>query len=188
VRLTFSEHSRPYIAIQVTRAGHEGKVTIDPIKKEIYGWNPERQDSNLGPDKAEHFKGFFYAKFDDDITFEAYGTAYNDTLTYNECNGNGELLSAFVQFPQGTRRIQLRMGISYISIDQAKQNLEQEIPSSKTFEDVAEYTWSEWSEKLDAITLYNATIDQLEIFYTAMFHALQVRVQSFHRLRSHIAI
>ena len=44
-----------------------------------------------------------------------------------------------------------------------------------SFEQVSEYTWSQWSEKLDMITLYNATEDQREMFYTAMFHAMQVR-------------
>lgn len=172
LRLTFPEDSTPYTVIQVTRKGFQGEITVDHKRKEIYGYNPERQDSKLGPDKAASFKGYFVARFEED--FDSYGIAYDSSLFYNTSHGQGEVLSAFVTFPQGTKQVHLKMGVSYISIEQARYNLDLEIPDTMTLEDVSEYTWNQWSEKLDTITVYNATNDQKEMLYSAMFHSLQV--------------
>jgi putative alpha-1,2-mannosidase len=168
--------SQPYASIQVTRQGHNGQVTINPQTREIYGYNPERQDSNLGPDKASNFKGYFVARFEE--SFATYGIAKNTELTYNETFDEGELLSAFVTFPSTIRQVTVRMGVSYISIEQARRNLDQEIPSTMTLEEVVVSTAMTWSEKLDRVTLYNATDVQNEIFYSAMFHALQVSMKN----------
>lgn len=98
MRFTFPTitNNTPYTVIQVTRKGFP-RSSNDRSK--IYGWNPERQDSNLGPNKAASFKGYFGARFEEDFT--AYGTALNSTLTYNATEGSGEILSAFFQFPSG---------------------------------------------------------------------------------------
>jgi predicted alpha-1,2-mannosidase len=170
-RVTFPQGSIPYAAVQVTRKGYQGIVTIDPARREIYGWNPEREDSNLGPDKAVSFKGYFVARFEE--KFDIFGVAHNDTLQFDVTEATGELLSAFVQFSTNISQIHVKLGTSYISIDQARYNLDLEIPDGKTLEDVAEDTWNIWSEKMDLVKLYNATDDQHEMFFTAMFHALQ---------------
>ena len=85
MRFTFHEDESstsmkdsPYVALQVTRDSYLGRVTIDPEAREIFGHNPERQDSNLGPSKAKDFKGYFVARFDQ--KFESYGTALGSTL------------------------------------------------------------------------------------------------------------
>lgn len=80
LRLTFPEDSTPYTVIQVTRKGFQGEITVDHKRKEIYGYNPERQDSKLGPDKAASFKGYFVARFEED--FDSYGIAYDSSLFY----------------------------------------------------------------------------------------------------------
>jgi predicted alpha-1,2-mannosidase len=170
-RVTFPKDSTPYSSIQVTRKGYDGSVTIDPIRREIYGWNPEREDSNLGPDKAASFKGYFVARFEE--SFDSFGIAHNDSLQYNVTEATGELLSAFVQFSSDISQIHVKMGISYISIEQARYNLDNEIPDGKNLEDVSEETWNLWSEKMDLVKLYNSTDDQNIMFYSAMFHALQ---------------
>ena len=61
-------------------------------------------------------------------------------------------------------------------VEQARRNLENEIPDGTTLEDTATRTRTEWTEKLDRIQVKGATDVQKTIFYTAVFHTLQVRV------------
>jgi putative alpha-1,2-mannosidase len=41
-----------------------------------------------------------------------------------------------------------------------------------TFEAIAQQTRSTWAEKLDRVAIEGATPEQLEVFYTAMVHAM----------------
>jgi putative alpha-1,2-mannosidase len=176
MRFSFPSNSSPFVVIQATRQGVAGQITVDPKSREIYGWNPERQDSNLGPNKAADFKGYFVARFEE--SFERYGTALNSTLNYGNLAESGETLSAFVEFAAEITTVRVKVGVSFISIDQARYNLDMEIPDGLSVEDVSNITAAAWNEKLDLITLTNAKSDgsfhnEMETFYTAMFHALQ---------------
>jgi putative alpha-1,2-mannosidase len=173
LRFTFEDEESAFIAIQATRQSINGEITIDPSKHEIYGWNPERQDSVLGPSPASNFRGYFVAQFDSD--FLSWGITHDETLEENSLNGTGSSLSAYVRFPSGSHTINVRIGISYISYDLARESLKRETPSHKSLEEIAQTVESEWAEKLDLVQITNATEDELSIFYTAMYHALQVR-------------
>ena len=176
MRFTFDTEDSldPFVSIQITSSTISGEVSIDPDAREIYGWNPERQDSNLGPFEALNFKGYFVAKFEED--FASWGTANNSTLC-NQCHyGEGTELSAFVTFPKDQKIVNVRLAVSYISVDQARQNLNNEIPEENNLESTAAAVEQQWAEKLNLVQITNATEDESTIFYTAMYHALQVCV------------
>ena len=174
MRFSFdAEDASPFVTMQVTTAAIAGEVNVDPATKELFGWNPERQDSVLGPFTAAGFKGYFVARFEED--FADWGVANNSTLCAGCSEGSGLELSAYVVFPKGTRAVTVRVGVSYISIEQARQNLENEVPETTSLEDTAALVENLWAEKLDLIAITNATADESTIFYTAMYHALQVR-------------
>ncbi len=149
-----------------------GEITIDPLHREISGRNPERQDFIIGPSPAPSFAGYFVARFD--VPFASYGTAQNGTISENATSGQGALLSAFARFPTGTHQVNVRVGVSFISVEQARKNLDTEIPDGTSLEKTAEKTRAAWAEKLDRIKVEGATQEENEIFYTAVFHTLQV--------------
>jgi putative alpha-1,2-mannosidase len=163
----------PFVVVQATRELVAGEISIDPQAREVSGWNPERQDKDLGPFAAKDFRGYFVARFDTD--FSAYGIAHGADLTPDARFGEGEALSAYVQFPpNAAASVGVRVGVSYISIEQARQNLLNEIPDGTSLEETAKAVEAQWAEKLDRVQITNATEDQLAIFYTSMYHALQV--------------
>jgi putative alpha-1,2-mannosidase len=90
--------------------------------------------------------------------------------------GEGSLLSAYARFAAGTSNVNVRVGMSFISVAQARWNLDAEIPDGVPLEETARQTRAAWAEKLDRITLEGASEADKEVFYTAFFHALQVRV------------
>lgn len=150
-----------------------GDVTIDPYRREISGRNPERQDHIIGPNKASSFAGYFVARFDS--AFETYGTASNGSIFQGDNQRTGTQLAAFVTFAEHTRFVNVRTGISFISIDQARTNLDAEIPDGQTLETTAEVTRRLWAEKLDLISVKGGSDSDKIVFYTAFFHTLQVR-------------
>ena len=152
----------------------EGSIVIDPDRREICGNNPERQDYIIAPTStpATKWSGYFCARFDQPFT--SWGIAQNGTVTRNQRNGTGAILSAYAAFKPTLARVDVRVAVSFISIDQARQNLENEIPDGQSLEETARNTRAAWAEKLDRIKLVGATKEQKEIFYTGFFHTLQV--------------
>lgn len=185
LRFTFNGTNTPYVLIEATRPSVViysdpsnitypiGTVTINPAAREISGNNPERQDKIIGPNKAPSFSGYFVARFD--TPFFAWGTASNTTLSLNATNSTGEILSGYAMFANGTKEVNVRVGVSFISVDQARKNLDNEVPDGQAFEQTAYNTRSAWKDKLELIQIEGATKSNLTTFYTAFFHSLQVR-------------
>jgi predicted alpha-1,2-mannosidase len=67
--------------------------------------------------------------------------------------------------------IEVKVGISYISTEQAKCNLEQDIPGWK-FEETKAETRMVWNDALGAIQTEGGTERQRTIFYTALYRSL----------------
>ncbi|WP_329168021.1 GH92 family glycosyl hydrolase [Streptomyces sp. NBC_01267] len=171
LRMTYPHGADPNFVLQATRSGITGQVHVDPGAREITGYNPDRQDKNLGPFKASNFKGYFVARFD--TPFTGHGTATGATQYEGQADRTDADLSAYVRFPTGTRTVQVRIATSFISVDQARANLTAEVPDDQTFEQTVGKTRAQWSDKLDRVDLQGSTPDQSAVFYTAMYHALQ---------------
>ena len=191
--MTFKGNSRPYILFESSRAAVQGSdnpnnltyphgsVQIFPSSNEIAGYNKERQDSIIGPNKAAKFAGYFWARLDQDI--EEWGIASNgDGSIYpGHASSSGEQVSAYVRFKESVTTVNVRVGVSFISVYQARKNLEKEIPDGQTLEETARQTRQAWAEKLDRVTIEGPGITEEEksIFYTGVFHTLQVSIITF---------
>ncbi|PLB41602.1 GH92 family glycosyl hydrolase [Aspergillus candidus] len=178
LRFTFNtrDHARPYIFIQATRRNWTGEVSINPDAREITGYNPERQDYGIGPDKAASFRGYFVARFSQ--PFASHGTTAGNTTHDGAKHYQGNFSGAYARFAPSTNKVEVRIGVSYVSIDQARTNLDLEIPNSQSFEDTVERVKAAWLDKLGRIRISgvnrtDADHDPRTIFYTALFHTLQ---------------
>ncbi len=72
------------------------------------------------------------------------------------------------------KTILMKVGISYVSIDQARLNLKEEL-SHWDFDQVVEDSKKDWNERLSKIEIQGGTHDQQVRFYTDLWHALQGR-------------
>nr|OQO16520.1 hypothetical protein B0A51_18043 [Rachicladosporium sp. CCFEE 5018] len=166
----------PHVFIQATRQNWTGYVDIDPVNREVSGSNPQRQDYALGPHRAPNFSGYFVSRFSE--PFLSYGIAHGSNLTANRTQGTGEHLGAYVTFSASTSRVEVRTGVSFLNIAQARRNLDIEAPSSLSFDTAVQNLEEAWLEKLSRVVIKGANTtstahNQLTIFYTALFHALQ---------------
>ena len=68
-------------------------------------------------------------------------------------------------------KIAVKIGISYVSIANARENLNTEQPGFN-FEKVKKEARESWEKELSRVTVEGGTHDQKVVFYTALYHAL----------------
>lgn len=108
----------------------------------------------------ENYRGvkhYFYLEFDQPPL-----RAVNKTTQRNAIN--------YAQFNPDVNTVKVRYGISYISEEQAKKNLEKEIQDFD-LEKVARHARDVWNKTLGKIEVEGGTEDQKTSFYTALYHA-----------------
>jgi predicted alpha-1,2-mannosidase len=70
-----------------------------------------------------------------------------------------------------TETVEVKIGVSYVSIKNARENLEQET-ANKTFNDVYKETYNEWNKLLSRIRVEGGSTNDKTVFYTALYHTL----------------
>ncbi|WP_073119792.1 GH92 family glycosyl hydrolase [Wenyingzhuangia marina] len=67
--------------------------------------------------------------------------------------------------------VEVKIGVSYVSIENARENLEKET-QNKSFDKVYKQTKNEWNQLLSRIKVEGGSEDDKTIFYTALYHTL----------------
>lgn len=146
-----------------------GYVHIDTIHNEITGYNPDRQSAQLGP-VLKNFKGYFVIRFSKKIS--DYGTWDKQLINKGNQSQYGTRMGAYITFKtKANEQIKVIVATSFISIKQAKLNLQKEI-AGWDFERMVKATRDVWQQQLKVITVDGITDDQKTIFYTALFHTM----------------
>ena len=70
-----------------------------------------------------------------------------------------------------TETVEVKIGVSYVSIENARENLEKET-SNKSFNDIYKETYNEWNTLLSRIKVEGGSKDDKTVFYTALYHTL----------------
>lgn len=118
---------------------------------------------------AEFSKPFaYYGTFDND-----YKTPESGGSIWPYKNGeNGIHIGAFVCYNTSeNEQVLVKVGISYTSLEGARNNLRTEIPHWD-FDKVHQEARDEWNRELSRIRIDGAADDQKTIFYTAMYRSL----------------
>ena len=111
---------------------------------------------------------YLYAEWDADAAVTAH-TAHGDTPDL-ACAA-GEDAGLLLRFDGiGGKPVTLRMGISFVSAENAKENLEAEVGSA-SFDACLQATQAAWETRLGAINI-QADAETKTIFYTALYHAM----------------
>ena len=144
-----------------------GWIKVDTAANEIIGYNPDRQSAQLGPD-LPNFKGYFVIKFDAPI--RNWGVWNNDEIHEKQSELEGTRMGAFAEFLTKDRNLTLKVATSFVSIEQARMNLENEIPDWD-FEKVSDRTRAEWNAKLSKMIPGKDVSDEDKtVFYSSLYH------------------
>ena len=105
-------------------------------------------------------------------TDDYYDRVKNSRVMPNFTEQEGRHLVFFTQFPtRENQQVLTKTGISYVSMEGARGNLNQDIPDWN-FERVRGSAWSLWNKALSCITIEGATETQHTIFNTALYHTM----------------
>jgi len=171
-RLTFPETTEAYVLFDISASiekntTEDSYVEIIPESREIQGWIQHR-----GPMTGSGFKIFFSGVFNRE--FNKFGTWNNNTLNPSVKIQQGDSIGAYTGFvSDGIEPVLLKVGISYVSVEQARLNRETEIPHWD-FDLVRTEAKEVWNQYLSIIEVEGGTEDERTMFYTALYHTMMM--------------
>ena len=169
-RFSWLDAVNPTIIVDVNSDEGEGYIKIDFEKQEISGYNPVHR-IYAGSGKPAGISGYFVAKFSKKFTKSGTYKGTDYTFDATEQNG-GENIGGFVSFDaKNDFVVHMKIGTSFTSIDNARLNLETEIPGWE-FEKTKSALENTWNELLGRIDVKGGTDEEYMKFYTAMYHSL----------------
>ena len=163
--------AQAWVLVQANSRAGEGEVTIDAERREISGYNPaHRLYAGLG--KPAGFSGYFVARFD--RPFQKTGVWSGDRRTDGGESQKGVdgAPGAYLGFTTTEGDVvRVKVGTSFTSIEEARRNLDAEIPGWK-LDEIAERARAAWNDELARIEVRDPSPSRRRVFYTAMYHAL----------------
>jgi predicted alpha-1,2-mannosidase len=133
---------------------NSGGITLN-ADGSIQGYSDQKSGNSNGATRM-----FFYATFDKSVT--ASGNPSK--------NGGGTNVSRYYKFDTTTDKVvTMKIATSLIGVDQAKKNLDLEIPPIDTFDTIKEKAQTMWDQLLGTIQVEGATEDQLVTLYSNMY-------------------
>jgi predicted alpha-1,2-mannosidase len=136
-----------------------GAVTVNG--NEVSGQADWQQKKQMVP------KVYFFARFAHPI--KSVQTWDGDAVT-DKPTASGKSCGAILTFDTSTdSTVPVRLGISYTSLKNAKENLDRE-NASEDFDSVHQAAVAMWNKELGRIEVTGGTADQSKVFYTALYH------------------
>ncbi|MDE3068606.1 MAG: GH92 family glycosyl hydrolase [Verrucomicrobiota bacterium] len=143
-------------------------IQIHPAQREITGWTVSGHFCG-GPDEGTIY---FCAVFNQ--PFAGYGTWNDAALDNGGTNGEGHAAGAYVNFQlPADRTVLAKTAISYVSVANARANLDTESPlsafSSADFDRAAAAAGRTWNLYLNRIQVSGGTPPELDTFYSMLY-------------------
>ena len=145
---------------------NEASVTVDPAACSLTAQALLR---GVFSERYDGLRVWTYAEWDapvQSVTVRTGTGGASDTL-HAEGKGVGALLT-FGDLSD--RAVELRMGISFVSAENAKENLRAET-DGLTFEEIYTQTAAQWEQRLSSIRI-EADTETKKNFYTALYHTM----------------
>lgn len=123
-----------------------------------------------GWEQFENTKQFFFAEFSK--PFDSYGTISSGDLNVSKKEITGRNIGSYLSFNSPVNSVEVRIGVSYIDENQARDNLFREM-NGKSFEDISDAGHKIWKEALGKIQISGGTERQKRIFYTSFYRGME---------------
>ncbi|WP_146403274.1 GH92 family glycosyl hydrolase [Planctomycetes bacterium CA13] len=178
IRMTFPESGNSRIQIDLARRigqkerwlshGKQHVEVVDDHTIQGYMYCP-REDGGWGHgDGNVTYTEYFYAQLSKPI--EQFGVFDKDTVFESKRSYDGSNTGFFIDFvTEKDEPVLLKTGVSYVSIDGAKENLTHDIPGWD-FDKVYHDARSLWADALAGVAIEGGSDKEKEIFATALYH------------------
>jgi predicted alpha-1,2-mannosidase len=149
----------------------KGSLHIDVARQEITGENPAYR-TYAGSGLPAGFSGFVVVQFDRPFQVGGMwaGKERHPKAVTAESTAAGSP-GAYVSFGLGANEtVHVRIGTSFVSVDEARKNLAAEMPDWN-FEAAVQRARSAWDSQLAKVEIAGSSPDK-RVFYTAMYHSM----------------
>ena len=161
-RFTFPKTEAAQVLVQPFPGA--SAIAIDPKTGEISGLT--RAGSFSTP---ENFAGYFVAV--PDRKPNDWGLTLENQLHARASELSGERVGAYLTFSTAEgEQVGVKIATSFISVEQARQNLAAEI-GSRSFDEVQAESADAWEKELNRIEIEGASTEQRTTFYSCMYRA-----------------
>lgn len=142
----------------------ESSIVIDPVGRRVTGYTRAHHG-----EAHEHFAMYFVMEFDCPVDAGHSSLFYADFVPVGELEGTGERAGAFAALDvPDSGSVNVRIGTSFISLEQACLTLDREV-GSKSFEQVVEEAAEDWEGRLSSIDVETDREDEKSTFYTCLY-------------------
>jgi len=167
-RYTFRKPETPHLLVDITsgigkQRCEDGVVLIKPSEQAIEG------SVRIFGSFSGRYGGldvYFAAHFSE--PFAKYGTWKEGRPAPGTDGAAGKDIGADLGF--NAKTVEVRLALSYVSIENARQNLEAEA-AGKTFDQLVDAAKDAWEKRLATIRIEGGSKTQQRIFYTNLYHA-----------------
>ena len=168
---TFNKAGKGHLVVNTNNEYSESCVEIIPEKNEIVGYNPVRRIYQ-GNGQSAGFSGYFVMQIKN--TPDSFGVYAGDQILrgQHQLRNRSDLGAYFTFRVKKGEKILAKIGTSFVSIEEARKNLEAEIPDFD-FMKTEQKLKNKWNEFLSRIEVESNDCDELVKFYTAMYHMFQ---------------
>jgi predicted alpha-1,2-mannosidase len=171
MQFTMGREDSLYVLVMPNSDKVKGFVHLNLSSSEIEGYNPAYRIYQ-GSGKQAGFSGYFVVQFQKRT---ATGGTFSDGVLYKGDEiADRKNIGAYMGFKlkKGETLI-IRIGTSFTSIAAARKNLETEI-RNWDFNQLQQQTAGKWEQALQKIKVKTSNEKNKHIFYTAMYHAMQM--------------
>ncbi|UXX80996.1 GH92 family glycosyl hydrolase [Reichenbachiella carrageenanivorans] len=128
-------------------------------------------DGGFCGSKIRH-KVFYVAQFSQAAAAVGYYVNGKKVSEEHLTEVEGDNVGAYLTYDfEAPTELVVKVGISYVSIENARKNIEAEVPDFD-FEKVRTAAATAWDSKLNRISLEGGSEEEKEVFYSALYHTL----------------
>ncbi len=171
-RYTYPQGQNALLILDLSRALLDnqscgGEIKIDPAAKTVSGL--QIACGSFTKRNPGGIKFYYFARISE--PFESYGIRSSEFgIREKATEAKDKKTIAYFDFGPINRPVLLKVGISLISVEQARKNLDAQIPEwdfNKTLADAEKA----WKEPLSKIEITGGSRDQRAAFYSALYHS-----------------
>lgn len=104
--------------------------------------------------------------------WDGYSGKYKLYTSYSKEMSGDDVGAWFTFDTTEGEAIEVCIGVSFVSIENARLNLETEQPAGTTFDQIRAQARKKWNEDLSRILVEGGTEEQKGVFYTALYHTM----------------
>jgi predicted alpha-1,2-mannosidase len=171
LQFTYPTNATPRLQIDLARRiGGRARTEFARVldDRTIEGWMRYEGDGR-GFAAKTRYTFHFHAEFDQPMRTHGFWNLGQDLGGLKEREGDD--LGFYATFEPGTRVVRMKAGISFVSVENAKENLQSELPGFD-FDRTRRDARALWAQALSKIQIEGGTETERKIFYTALYRTM----------------